>query len=322
MTPPAAIPNPVAGLASREMVPSAVTPGELDMSLKDPLSPHEEVFGSILGRDVPPGLACVPRLLEQLGGEMYGPWDLPDRMPLTTALGRDGHGDLALLHWPTPQHGISVHVVRPAGRRLELVATSVGSWVRSQLAALESEASLTSDWNEAAAWFTPGEFKTSGLPLAAWEVLKGGGAPWAYELLMSRHELRGDLRSALMTAERAVDRAPGWAAPHIWRYTLLLRLGIHDEARDAAVAAMGLPVWTHTVSFAPIAAATGWTPPIDGAPYVRLARDPERAPADRAAHLMDYAAVEDHPWSDVRDELGALYGEAGLRGVSSLVAHG
>lgn len=125
--------------------------------------------------------------------------------------------------------------------------------------------------------------------------------------------------AALVSAERAAGRFPGWGEPHAWRYDLLVQSGALQEASDAATAAMGLPIWTLREAFETLASAIGWSAPIDSAPYRRLAADSERPPADRAAHLMDAIAVERGQWAPITTELASLYEEAGLKAYAAFV---
>jgi hypothetical protein len=285
------------------------------------MSVHHAVFAQLLGREIPPWLEVALMNLQALGVEATEPLSLEDRFPLFTSLGTDEVGQIGLLHWPTPQPGVGVPVVRVRGQRLELVAPTVQSWLLHRVATIDVEGELSDALREAVApMYEVGEVACTGLPLVAWVVLKGGGAPWAYRSLLERHLAKGDLGAAKVTADRASERAPGWAEFHTWRMRALGRGGDALQARDAAVGAMGLPVWTHLSDFASIAKQAGWNEPIDATPYRRLSVDVERPPADRAAHLMDVAVIDGVGWDNIRAELSNHYRDAGLDGVARLVA--
>jgi hypothetical protein len=275
------------------------------------------VFTELLNRSEPQGLSAVPTAVAALGLEPM-PTD-HDRMPLLTPLGMDEAGLVALLHWPTPQPGVSVPVVRQRGRRLELLAESVADWVRQVAAHIDTAGDLPDPFREAlTGLYDVGSVAVTGLPLDAWVVLKAGGSPAAYARMVARHLSRGDLTSAAIAAERAADRFAGWAEPHVWRHRIHLQAGQPLLARDAATAAMGLPVWTLRGPFDEVAAAIGWQPPYDGSAYLRRAAADDVPPADRAAYLMDAAAVDDTPWSATADDVASSYREAGLDGVAEL----
>ncbi len=276
----------------------------------------EEVYGEWLERDAPAGHPLLDPLCRVAG---YGAvQDHRQRMPLVIPFARDDVGLLAILAWPTPQPTVADPVVRCRGSRLELRAASVGDWIKQQLAELDAGGSLPPELCEAAGdLYNTGDLAQTGLPLPVWVVLKGGGAPWAYAQLVARHTAHGDATAALIAAERACERFPGWAELHARRYRQLVATdGI--AARDAATAAMALPMWTLSGDVTPLATGIGWQPPFDGSNYRRLADDEERLPADRAAYVMDAVAMGSGDWDSARAEVSHLYKEAGLAGVARL----
>lgn len=280
------------------------------------------VFADILERPAPVGLDPIRRALVADGKKLVPPVPAGG-MPLVTPLAKDGSTSIGLLHWPTPVPGIEVPVVRDHGASLELLAGSIRDWVRGRMARWESEGRLDQEAAEAIdpdeECYSPGELAMSGLPLPAFAVLHGGGPPWAYEFLRRRHVDKGDLLAGGITADRLCDRFPGWGEFHARRYAMLRDRRAHQEAKDAATAAMSLPMWTLRAGFPELAAAIGWTAPFDGSPYRRQAADEERPPLDRAAYAMDAVAVEGRPWPSITDELVDRFTEGGLLGVARLV---
>jgi hypothetical protein len=258
---------------------------------------------------------------EALGAEPVGPFSSSEAHPLFTALWRDQEGPVGLLHWPTPDELASAPVVRPAGPRLEAVAQSLRDATRQGLAALEQRGvAVQQRWPDLPSWlWTPGERVSSPLPDDAWILSRAGGTPSAFRGLLARHLGRGDTTAALVVTELWGERFAGWGAPHAARAQLLSELGRHDAARDAAIHALGLPLWTLDEPFEPVAIRAGWKAPIDAQPYARLAADPAKLPADRAAWLLDWASATGTPWSKVLGQLRMLYGEAGLTRTSSML---
>lgn len=241
--------------------------------------------------------------------------------PLMVPLVDDGHGVLGTLVWPTAPAGWPVPVVRSHGRWLELLAGSVEDFVRHTLMRAEATDQLDEALEAACGGlYTRGERAMTGLDPVAWVILKAGGAPWAYARRIAAHHERGDGLSALIAAERACERFPGWSELHRWRWEALCALGRAEEAGEAATAAMALPMWTLGRDFEALAAAIGWSAPIDASPFLRRASDPGTLPADRAAWWMDWASVSGEPWPAIRLALAEAYSEAGLSGAAALVS--
>ncbi len=277
-----------------------------------------EVIENVLKRKAPDNLEVLLDWWKAEGLQPMERWEVDQQMPLVQWLGRLQHSAVGLLHWPTPDELTRPQVVRSHGRRLELLGSSVDHYLALQAATRDAQGEGFAV-KPPESVYSEGDLAVSGLPLAAWILLKGGGDLATYGALVRRHMNKGDTTAALVSAERAASRFAGWAEPLAWRFELLATMKAGREVHDAAVAVMGLPIWTLRGEFAPVARAAGWQDPIDGSPYARLAVDPERLPADRAAHLMDAVAVGEESWSDIRGRLAALYDEAGLEGVGDFI---
>lgn len=276
-----------------------------------------EALASFSG-DVPPeGLDALIALNLGLGAQPVDAQRVVSRMPLVFPLWQDvGEGFVGLLVWPTPEPGMPLPVVRCTGHRLRCLAPSARDLLRQQLGALDARGDLPG--GESSGVYEPGEVRHSGLDLLRWQTARAGGSPLHFERVASEHLRSGDATAALVALEVANTRFGGWACTHASRHRLLLALGRGVEARDAALAALSLPVWTLDGAFSPIARAAGWADPIDGRPYRSRAAAPDVAPADRAAHLLDAAAVDEVPWSEVRDAAADGWTEAGLLHVAAL----
>lgn len=284
----------------------------------------ERWFTEVLGRSAPPWLSELRAFLAATGAEVFDGTPRADDHPLFMPLADDGGTRLGLLVWPTPDAQAGVPVVAQRGRRLELVAGSAHELLLQRAASLDRDGRLDDAPERAAGGaYTVGTLAMTGLDLRTWTILRAGGSMEAYGSLIDRHLKRSDPVAALVAADRAVERAAGWAEPHVWRWRILSAIGRNEEARDAAVAALGLPVWTMRGDFAEVARAAGWVDPIDAGPFERLANDPNRPPADRAAWWMDHGAVDvqdPSAWSAYRSRIAPLYVDAGLAPIGAWVA--
>jgi hypothetical protein len=232
-------------------------------------------------------------------------------LPLLIPLAHDGERTLGLLRWATPEPDAPMPLVSTSGAGLHLLASSLDTWLRRELATREAKgedlSGLLSAANHPGRLYHPGEAAASGLPLNAFLLLRVGVCPAFLAELAEAHLERGDQTAALVSAERAERSSEGWASPTAFRALLLERLGKHDQAADTARLALLNPVWTLERAFAPIARLAGWRDPITSRAYRTLAEDGTKPPLDRAAHLMDAAAVEGGVYDAIRPALAALY---------------
>jgi hypothetical protein len=275
---------------------------------------------SIFLRDVA-GVSAPPRLqalLMYFAGslDLVDPEHTRDVHPFVIPIGYDDDDHLyGFLRWPTPPNTMPLPIVRQHPAGLQLIAQSTDEMLHRELARRdaspdESPGALLTAANHQEPLYEEGNVAMSGLPLAAYFLLRVGVPPSFHNELIQGHLNRGDETAAMVTAEMACNNAPGWGRPHAMRTKLLLQLNKLEEARDAARAALLEPLWTLGVPFEPIARLAGWTDPITSAPYRELAEDPSKLPLDRAAHLMDAITVERGSWDETREALAALYVEA------------
>ena len=278
-----------------------------------------------LARVEPPArLAALELLLAGGSHDLLDPRQSAGVHPLVVPLARDSQGHiLGLLRWPTAPEGMHPPVVRQAGPQLSLVARSVDAWVHAELAHRDARGEalggLLTAANDPGHLYAAGQLAASRLPLNAYLLLKVGVTFDFFEELIEAHLEKGDEKAALVTADRACREAPGWARPQAIRARTYERVGRLEEARDGARVALLEPIWTLGEDPQGVAVLAGWTEPVTGAPFRRLAEDASKPPADRAAHLMDAVAADGGDWDAARAELGALYREAGLDDIAAFV---
>ncbi|MFM2161138.1 MAG: hypothetical protein RLZZ383_650 [Pseudomonadota bacterium] len=240
--------------------------------------------------------------------------------PLVTLLGETANGErLGLLWWPTPDDAACVPVVSGCGPRLRWWSASPASALHRWLASEDAAGRWHDGDAEDAARVGYRRGAAAAVGLDRYLALAKLD-PWDASLARAlRHIARGDALAARVAGDRDAARAPEWGAALRTRWAVAVRLGDGDVAREAATAMMGLPLWTFEEDWASIARWSGWREPIDAAPYRRLAMDPTRPAADRAAWWLDVAAAEDAFPSDIRDVLRTCYLEAGLQGFAAFV---
>ena len=283
----------------------------------------EAFLRDVAGVRPPARLAALSMFLAGGAAPVRDPGDRRGLHPLVIPLAGDEKGTLGLLRWPTALEELPLPVVRVDGRGMVLVARSVDEWLHRELATRDARGegvgALLDAANRPGRLYEVGDVARTGLPLPAFLLLKVGVNHEFHEELAEKHLERGDAVAALVTADRSCRVATGWARPHAYRAHLFARLERHEEAAEAARLALIEPVWTLGMPFSPVARRAGWKEPITSVSYRRLASSADKLPLDRAAHLLDAAAVDGTPWDDVRDEIAACYAEAGLAGVARFV---
>lgn len=284
----------------------------------------ESFFREVAGLQPPSRLIALRLLLAGADHDLLDPRETAGIFPLLIPLARDDQGHiLGFLRWPTPPEGLEPPLVRQAGATLGLVARSLDEWLHSELAqrdaAGEDLGGLLGAANRPGPLYAPGELAASRLPLPAYLLMRAGVSFGFFEELMAAHREKGDVEAALVTADRALRYAPGWARPHAVRARLYAELGRREEAAEAARAALLEPVWTLGEPVEATALLAGWQAPVSSVAWRRLAEDARKLPADRAAHLLDAVSAEGGDWDAARPALAALYREAGLEAVARMV---
>lgn len=288
------------------------------------------MISEFMGRAAAPSRLALMRDIIAASGGSPEAGELSSRMPLFLPVARleDGR-PIGILQWPTPLEDTPMPVVvQDATGGVDFVAASVDDWLHRELVVREAVGPLDPDWidraNADATLYSLGTRAITGLPVAAYLLLKVGPTPELLEDLSRRHLDKGDEMAALVTADRSCRGVPGFARPHGFRALLLARLRRLDEARDAARAAFLEPLWTLGLPFEPVARLSGWTGAIDGAPFHRMAAKPGKLPLDRAAYLLNAVWIDGLTagapmWATHREAVAALYREGGLPEIAELV---
>jgi len=288
---------------------------------------HADVLLAV-GARVPERLPVLLTSLLGAGGTLLDPTDRAGLHPLVLPLVREADGPIiGLLRWPTPDPDTPLPLVRQLPDRpemLDLVSISTDAHLHRHLATREARGedlpqALLDAVNAPGELYHRGQLAGTGLPLKAYLLLRVGESHAFFEELVEAHLAKGDQTAAAVTADRACRQDHGWARPWVFRAHLLERLGQVDEARDTARLALAEPVWTFGHPFGPLATLAGWDR-VTSVAYQKLADNPDKPPADRAAHRMDATSIDGGDWDAIRDELADLYRQAGLEGVAALVA--
>lgn len=170
---------------------------------------------------------------------------------------------VGLLRWPTPTPGVPLPVVTTgstggaAAAQLVHVATSAAQYVhraaavaddagdvRAAAALIAATADSAAHGFPPAAVYTPGAVAALGMGIERYCLLKVGPFMDLYRGLAAFHAAKADDSSALVTCERAAAAFVGWGAMHVYHSGVLTGMGRALEARDAARAALQLPLWT------------------------------------------------------------------------------
>ncbi|MFT5584574.1 MAG: hypothetical protein ACI9VR_002159 [Cognaticolwellia sp.] len=280
---------------------------------------------SAVGSPVP---ARLPAFLAFIAGledaELVDPRARGGLHPLVIPVAKTDQGiTIGLLRWPTATDNFPLPVVRVGNVGMSLWAASIDQLLHSELATRDADgedlAGLSAAANREELLYKAGTLAESGLPLKAYLLLRVAGLPHLYEELALKHKAKGDHTSAAVTAERAGVASKGWGRPQAFLSRLLEEQGMPDSGREAARAALSLPIWTLGAPFEEIALRAGWKAPITAQPYRTLAELPDKPILDRAAHWMDVWAIEEGDWDALRPKLAELYSEAGLPHIAAFV---
>lgn len=285
---------------------------------------HSKIL-TALGSPVP---VRLPAFLAFLAGiedaELVDPRARGGLHPLVVPFARTQDGvTIGLLRWPTASENFPLPVVRVGSMGMSLWAASIDQLLHSELATRDADhedmVGLATAANREEVLYRPGTLAESGLPLKAYLLLRVGGLPALYEELALKHQAKGDQTSAAVTAERAGVASHGWGRPQAFLSRLMEEQGRMESAREAARAALSLPIWTLGAPFEEVALRAGWERPITAQPYRTLAELPDKPVLDRAAHWMDVWAIEGTDWDTLRPRLATLYAEAELPHIAAFV---
>lgn len=248
-----------------------------------------------------------------------------------------------LLRWPTPPDGMEAPVVqsRTGDLSVTMLSPSVKQHVTRTLATADfsgnsSLCAAIRKGSSLALAYQNGDTDKSGLGLERFLVLQVGTFPDLYEGLATFHRAKGDLKSALVTCERAATVHPGWARAHVFHTRMLADLGRESEARDAARFCLQMPLWTigSAADVKEMARMAGYVEADSlGRIYRRLFEDkrekeieegkaPQQVALDRAAYLLDLCVAEEwNDWEKSKEELATLYDEAGLEEMATFIRY-
>lgn len=264
----------------------------------------------------------------------------PFLIPLT--IEPDSKVITGLLRWPTPPGEMDLPVVQsvPGDPSLKLLSPSSKLHITRSIAsadysgqyeerdAIRSACSLATSYQD-------GDVDASNLGLERFLISKGGPFPDIYEGFVDFHRAKGDLQSALVTCERAVETNPGWGRPHAFHAKFLRSIDRGMEARDAARFCLQMPLWTigSKQAVRDMAILAGYEDPDSlGKIYQRLYKDerkheiadgkaPEQVALDRAAYLLDTCMTHDTDWETIKENLAGLYEEAKMSDIATFVRY-
>lgn len=182
--------------------------------------------------------------------------------------------------------------------------------------------------------YEPGAVSRSGLPsLHAYLARRAGMFPDVCEALAHAHVAKGDMLSALITAEWYFRQGnfPDWGRPYEFAVFLLQQAGREEEMRDMARIALRTPWWTLSGGVEPMLEAAGMQ--CRGADAVRAALEEQDEMAnggalqgkfrtnpksdkqkimDEVVHWLNKGAVGEMGWDEVRPRVVEELERAGL----------
>jgi hypothetical protein len=306
--------------------------GILGMTTTDDISlsgDHSKFLKEVAKIDPPKRLPTLIKLLSMDDNEeLVQPTERQNLNPFLIPLSKskkDG-SYLCYIRWPTQKEDMDLQIVRTTETGIELVAMGTDQWCHRQIATRDfygdkSVEELTALLNKDGSLYTVDDYMpflksgkfdsttTEGLSLVLDRYLltKVGAFPDCFERLAEHFLEEGSQVSALVTCERAVSVFYGWGHPMSFHANMLN--GITDrqaEARDAARAAVNMPLWTvakSAKSLDELAILAGFTgSKILGEMHAFRAQEkreeeigeglsPLQVTLDQAAHLMDAIAL-------------------------------
>mmetsp|Transcript_5088 Transcript_5088/g.15224 ORF Transcript_5088/g.15224 Transcript_5088/m.15224 type:complete len:328 (+) Transcript_5088:102-1085(+) len=287
---------------------------------------HAEFLRDCARVRVPQYLESLLRALEAKNEKIVDPASRDSFHPFFIPVSEGDNGQVTgFLRWPTPPETMEIPIVRMTrgDMGVTLLANSSEAFVKRYLAELDSASTEPGFQVPDELKLKRGSVNDLGMGLERYVVLKVGPFPDIYEGLSRFHELKGDVQSSLICAERSGVAFPGWGRGHAFHSRLLQRIGRDAESKDAAKYALQLPLWTLGDSLTEISTIAGYQDPSSLTKiFKRLAEDErldeikqgkpaEQVALDRAAYLLDYVYAEGkNTWESVRSHLADLY-EAG-----------
>ena len=285
---------------------------------------HSKFLKDIAKSETPKNMELLLRLMEISGEKILSPKDRkgmnPMLIPLT--IGEDEEkGKLCYMRWPTQREDMELQLVRTCNAGMVLESMSTDLMCRRIVAEMdfygkESATDAVAMLNEAGFEYSSGDYidyiKSGRFPTITEEDLrlvldrylltKVGPFPDCYERLADNFLEKKDTISALVTCERAVSLFYGWGHPVAFHADMLMMIGRETEAKDAARAALGMPLWTvgrNKAGLERAATTAGFTgTEILGEMHayraaeerteeIKEGLDPAQLALDQAAHLMD-----------------------------------
>jgi len=254
-------------------------------------------------------------------------------------------GVIGLLRWPRASLNLDVPLVisDQVTGAVRLLGLKVTDYVRKLAAEadfeeLEEAEAIIELANKGLPYektYEAGSVKNFNRGVDRFLLTKVAAFPETYEALTQDHISKGDVTSALITAEKYCSVFGDFGDPHVFQAKLLAKEPGYDlEARDAARTALGKPLWTmNPGDLDGIAKLAGKQGVEDYANALRMSYTGPSATAtksdvalDRAARIMDYAVLDaavsssSLAWDSFRAELSELYETGLLPEVSKLVA--
>jgi len=316
-----------------------------------PVPEHVDYLNDVALTMAPTALSAAVGVLVSRGETLVPPGTDASLHPLLVPLTCDMAGDGAvtgLLRWPAAGGGGSkLPVVRTtgAGRQLEILADCAEHFVAREAvladaagAANAAELLRLAELSEFS--YSAGDAAASPGGVPGYLITKVGPFVSAYKQLAMRHADGGSEESALITCERTQSCFQAWAHPYAFHSQLLAGFGRHEEARDLARHALGLPLWTLGDIDIAALCGTAQTTPAELAVSLRKKADgklseaelraqngmenrtPQQIAKDRASYLLDLvvAAPDEYSWESVRAELADLYRQADMASIGTFVS--
>ena len=352
------LPRSLMGHVSSSSSSSTTTTRLRATALESKVFEYANFLTNVAMTNPPKRLATLLALLEMKGEEILVPSDRKSLNPFLVPLSRfkTDKSMLCYIRWPTQKEDMDLQLVRTTDVGITLVSMGTDQYCHRLVAEMdfygEKESSKAIELlNAEGKLYNSGDYVPvlkSGkfnaitdddlrLVLDRFLLTKVGAFPDCFERISTSFLKAGADVSALVTCERAVSIFYGWGHPLNFHARLMAKIpGREAEARDAARAAFGMPVWTIASTMedldglAKLAGFTG--APILGEMHKFRASDPRteevgeglspcQVTLDQAAHLMDAVALGqvDGGWEGVRNDLSVKYREGGYPEISAFI---